>query len=68
MTVFVDLIRLFCPGFLATVAVFGITILPSVEVMNFEGCSRFCTESQKLLEDVFFLFFSVFDCHCALVH
>ena len=39
MTVFVVLICLFffCPGFLATIAVFGITILQSVKVMNFEG-------------------------------
>ena len=66
MTVFVDLIRLFCPGFLATVAVFGITILPSVEVMNLEG-GCFVPKAKNFWK-MFSFSFSVFDCHCALVH
>ena len=37
MTVFVDVILFFCPGFLATVAVLGNRSLPSVEVTNFCG-------------------------------
>ena len=37
VTVLVVLILRFWPGFLSTVAVFGITSLPSVEVRNLEG-------------------------------
>ena len=66
MTVFVDLILLFCPGFLATVAVLGNKSLPSVEVTNF--CGGCFVPKDKNFLNRFYFSFSVLDCHWALVH
>ena len=49
------LILRFWPGFLATVAVFGITSLPSVEVRNLEGGSLLPKKKKPLKNVIFFL-------------